>query len=1636
MDKTRLMVHNMIKFILIVFWIVVPDTIGGSILVDNNSPESPITDSSFWSSSSSPSSISSLASLSSPSSKIISKSDDSFFTDTSSSSTSSTTSTTTTTTTTSSLPPPSSSSNDLDEDETISNGVNNHPPKFNQSTYSASMLESSQQGTEVVQVYATDADVKGTKSSMIQYLLLTSDPHFSISSETGIIYLTEPLDYETTTKHHLIVAASDQGSPLLTSTCQVWVNVIDVNDNGPKFTRESYTATISEASSKDMFVTKVTAIDVDISDSTEEILKYSIISGDSSGTFKIDPSTGIVRLAKDQSFIYDVFTLNISVTDGKHKDYSSLTIKILYANKQSPLFTRPLYFASIDEKSPIGTRVTTVEAYDNDDGIYAEVTYSILSSYLLRWFTIDSKSGEIITVSPIDRDKHSSFSLTILAKDGGHRIGLTVVKITVTGDDESPPQFLVDKYEVAVCSNVATLTNILPVIAYDKNSLSSSSSSSRGTKNRIFYSISHIGLPESSSSTSASSVASSTTPFRIRKKTGLVYVHGNLSNSIGSVYTFQVKAWDENSLESVVPVTIKINGPCKLDGDLVASYEATISEMAKVNSIITSLNFTNPDNLELTLAGINSDANKFKLGEQGQIYLIEPLDRETLSRYILVVKIFDKSTYTIRYLNTFIDVLDTNDNVPIFDSDSYYIEVSEDQEIDSSIGRVHAWDGDGEDSQNAIFYKIKRAKKMDNSDYFDIEPETGLIKLRSPLDRELDEWHNLTVTITDGKFNNKTTLSIKVMDVNDNPPKFSSPFYNASIREGSPIGMVVTTIDASDADDASLNSLSYFITSGDSFNQFTISNTGDLIVNKPLNRKKVNSFLLTILVSDTKYNATTSVSIEILEAMGPICRKSEYVEIVSEDIELGSDILKIEAESKDGPVTDANVQLYYSLFLNTDKVPISSNLNENGLISPEDTSELPFALNSRTGVLTVIAPLDREKKSTYFLLAKVHDDKERENMCSSAIEIIVSDVNDNEPNFTSDLYKVSIPEDVQLGIVVGKVQAGDSDQGRNGEIQYNLEDSSNETFTIDSDTGLIRLNKPLDREKVSIYNLTVKAIDLGLPPLSSSVKFIVTLEDVNDNYPTFTTNMYNVSVLENVTIGSEITTIEATDTDIGSNANLTYTIVDGDEDNRFIIHPKTGIIAVTKLLDREAIANYLITVKAVDSGSPPLSNKTKVNITIVDVNDNGPVCGQSKYVEMVSENTQPDTFLLKIIASDPDDGPNAQLYFNVSLDPADPDSGKELTNSSYLPFSIDSSTGNLKVSGSLDREEKAHYLLLIVAHDNLERDRTCSSTVELVISDVNDNPPMFTSVESSFLIPENTPIGTFVGKISTIDQDIGSNGEVKFSISTLGDDNEGTFSIDERSGTIFTAKPLDRETIDRYSVLITATDSGVPPLSTSKEFTIDILDINDNAPKFTESHYTTSVYENVSVGITLIRVTATSVDTGINEDITYSIIAGNEENCFTIHPKSGSISVVKSLDRETIPEFILTIKAEEDSVNGGGGGGKIVTQDLPSLSSEAKVTITILDVNDNSPLFSQTSYSAVIREDTHVGEKIIQKVATDADIKENGQINYFFKASSLNSGTGEMSYYQTKYKEFELEPKTGIITVASPLDREMVTEIH
>lgn len=274
---------------------------------------------------------------------------------------------------------------------------------------------------------------------------------------------------------------------------------------------------------------------------------------------------------------------------------------------------------------------------------------------------------------------------------------------------------------------------------------------------------------------------------------------------------------------------------------------------------------------------------------------------------------------------------------------------------------------------------------------------------------------------------------------------------------------------------------------------------------------------------------------------------------------------------------------------------------------------------------------------------------------------------------------------------------------------------------------------------------------------------------------------------------------------------------------------------------------------------------------------------------------------------------------------------------------------------------------------------------------------------NSVHVPEDSPVGMILGKVSAIDLDIGPNRQITYELI----DSTGEFLIHENSGIIRLAKTLDRETCSFYNLTIMAYDSNMPMLNSTTSFTVNVTDINDNAPEFEMQSYKANIDENVAIGTEVIRIFATSKDTGINAEIRYKIINGNINDTFAIDSKTGSIRVANDLDYEQSNEYFLIIEAKD--------------QGIPPLSNEVNLLINVNDINDMRPQFSQRSYEIVIREDAQIGDKIYQIVASDGDSPSNANLTYSFVNDNLS------------YKEFNIEPLLGILTVGKQLDREMLS---
>ncbi|CAB1457852.1 unnamed protein product [Pleuronectes platessa] len=423
---------------------------------------------------------------------------------------------------------------------------------------------------------------------------------------------------------------------------------------------------------------------------------------------------------------------------------------------------------------------------------------------------------------------------------------------------------------------------------------------------------------------------------------------------------------------------------------------------------------------------------------------------------------------------------------------------------------------------------------------------------------------------------------------------------------------------------------------------------------------------------------------------------------------------------------------------------------------------------------------------------------------------------------------------------------------------------------------------------------------------------------------------------------------------------------------------------VKRLLDREEHNLYIINVTASDG---LFVSQATFEITVLDTNDNSPVCDQVVYTASFPEDLPVNSVLLRVGATDADLGVSGWVQYSLH-GPGSQD------------FSMNPDTGELKSSVTLDHEMMPSYRLIAQATDG--GGKWCRSKVQLVVTDVNDNPPIFTLSHYTASIYEDTANKALLTRIQAIDPD--EEGPGRMVAYSLVDSAGGSFSIDKSSGIVVLERVLDREVQSAYQITVLASDQGSPlPLSSLVNVTITVLDINDNPPVFERRDQMVTVLEDVGVGTEVLRVYAASKDIGTNAEITYSIRSGNEHGKFHIHPLTGAILIAQSLDYETCRDYFLTVEARD--------GG------TPPLSAISTVNINLTDVNDNAPMFNHDVYSAVVSEDANIGESVVQLLAEDADSQLNGAILY-----SIVSGDRD--------NQFFIDPLSGVIKVNKQLDHE------
>ncbi|XP_053575591.1 protocadherin gamma-B2-like [Bombina bombina] len=640
----------------------------------------------------------------------------------------------------------------------------------------------------------------------------------------------------------------------------------------------------------------------------------------------------------------------------------------------------------------------------------------------------------------------------------------------------------------------------------------------------------------------------------------------------------------------------------------------------------------------------------------------------------------------------------------------------------------------------------------------------------------------------------------------------------------------------------------------------------------------------------------------------------------------------------------ASAQLHYSIFEEMRKDSVIANIakdiglevKELSLRKPRIVSRISekyFYVNLENGNLYVKDRIDREalceiSESCFLMFDAVIANP----LNVFSVKIEIQDINDNAPTFLQDVIILDMIESTLLGARFLLQNAQDPDIGMNSVQTYKLSD--NEYFTLSIKTGSdgskfpeLALEKPLDHETQNIHELILTALDGGNPVQSGTALIKIVVTDINDNIPVFTQEVYTVSINENTPINSTVLCVTATDKDEGSNGHITYSFSKISENVLLIfsIDPTNGKITIKENLDFEITKNYEMSVQAKDGGG--LVTHCKVLIEIIDVNDNSPEISVTSLSTPIPEDSLPGTVIALIEVHDHDSGENGEVDCHIR---------------GAVPFELLLSSGRyykIVTAQAMDREKESSYIVSILAADRGIPSLSSEININIEISDVNDNPPVFMKPSYDLYIPENNLPGASIYRINAFDPDAGDNAKIVYSISntnTEGFPMSSYFSINVETGDLYAQQSFDYEQHKDFQIQIVARDKGSPFLSSNATLIIHIVDQNDNAPNIlypsTESGGS-GVFEMVPLnsqqGSLISKIVAVDADTGHNAWLSYHLIQMSEPSHFTIDQHTGEIRTSRVFQEKDILKEKMVVVVKD---NGS-----------PSLSATVTLSLVVTD---------------------------------------------------------------------------------------------
>ena len=1481
---------------------------------------------------------------------------------------------------------------------------NDNSPSF---AASADTLDVAENSTGIIYTAAaSDADISDT----ITYSLAGSDAsHFTIGAASGALAFRNPPDFDQPSdqggnnSYQIDIEASDGSN---SASLALTVAVTNLNDNSPSFAAASAAIQVAENSSGTIYTAQAT--DLDAADS----LSYSLSGGDDYYQFSINSTSGALSFFSSPDFEQPAdqnsdnhYQLEIEASDGANSSRLALTVEVTNLNDNSPSFARESDALSVAENTT--ATVYTASATDLDGDI---LSYS-LSGADAQYFALDSSSGVLAFLAapdfdqPTDQNGDNRYQLEIRASDGANSITLRL-EVAVSDLNDELPQVTSVASVVLDFSSIVLNATIYTVTATDLDSGDQLSYALGGADAQ------HFSLDSSSGALALTQQPSLSTPQD---------ADGN------NRYDLQITVSDLGGNSTLFDLEVRVADDIG-SPPAFASASASVEFAENSTSIVYTAAATDIDNETLTYSISGTDATLFTIGASSGLLAFrsapdyeQPADANGDNSYSLNLIATDPVGNQGQQSLT-VQVSNTNDNAPVFNQSSSTIDFTEN---DTSSIALSASDVDGD----TLSYSLAGTDAL----AFNIDTSSGTIWFArapdydQPHDSNQDNVYEFVFSASDGAQTSSQNIAISISNLNDEFPQVTSPASLTIDFSAISLNAPVYTLTATDPDPG--DQVSYVLGGADAAHFYLNAASGELSfaqqpsLSAALDADGDNVYDLQITALDSAMNSTlfdlairvaddigsppafssASASVEFAENGTGIVYTAQATDVDGEVLVYslgGADAALFTLNSSSGDLSfrnppdyeqpqDVNSDNSYSLtFTATDPVGNQGqqslavqvgNANDNAPLFNLSASTIAFlenntsaldlgasdadgdalsyylsgadagAFNLDSGAGTVgfkstpdyEQPHDGNRDNTYDIELSVSDGAYT---ASQSFSIAVANANDNAPIFNISVSTLTIAEN-DTSVIDASASDADGDA-----LAYSLSGPDAGAFSIDAGSGTLAFllapdyENPRDRDRDNVYELVLNASDGGQV---ATHDLNISVSNISDSVPSFASNSDSITVTEHSS--GVIYSAQASDPDGDS---LSYGL-GGADVAAFTIDAASGALTFASGPDFESPSDqngdntYELSISASDGTS---SASLALTVQVEDINDNSPRFAQNSESLAVAENSSGTIYTAT--ATDLDAG-SALSY--------------SLSGADASPLQIDASSGTLAFRSSPDYEAPQDsnqdnlYQIVVEASDGVN---TGSQDLAISVSDSNDEAPQFTSLGSQAVNYTAVQVGDIIYTAQAVDLDAGD--QITYALTGA---DASSFSFDATSGALaFAQLPSLAEFQSSnggiaYALTITATD--LASNSSVLDLTINLVDDTGSAPEFTQASANVTVDENV-VGF-IYQAAASDAD---GDPIAYSL-EGTDAAAFTIDSSSGDLRFTSP------PDYEQALDAGANNVY----EFSIIATDSPvGNQAQQSLNITVTNLNDNPPIFSHATTSAIsVEENTPASTTIYDANASDAD---------------------------------------------------------